>query len=123
MTHPPRTSAKPRRLEAPRSRADARGRKPPSLLVAFNSEWTKGARVDASLPADHNALLSYQLTVLNRDNGKSLTVGVYPRGPNLRDRFTLRMLLIRALITWATCATWANPAGSGSKLVLRKYEL
>ena len=97
MTHPPRTSAKPRRREAPRSRADARGRKPPSILVAFDSEWTKGARVDASLPADHNTLLSYQLTVLNRDSGKSLTIIVYPHGANLRDRYTLRMLLIRAL--------------------------
>jgi len=97
MTQEPKTSAKPRRRAAPHMRADAAGRKPPAIVVGFDSEWTKGARVGASLPSDRNAILSYQLCVLNRDSGESHTVIVYPRGPNLRDRFTLRLLLLRAL--------------------------
>jgi hypothetical protein len=69
-------------------------------MVSFDSEWAKGARVDASLPADQNAILSYQVTIFNRANGKTCTIIIYLESGEKRKRWTLRMLVEQAM-AWA----------------------
>ena len=65
----------------------------PDIIASLDAEWVNANKIDTTLPADENRMLSYQITILNRRTGSTSSAIIEPHDPTKRGRRGLSYLL------------------------------